>query len=342
MEKTNFSQIYNQLTKKSSPKVKEIFTRRFGLKSGNQETLDSIGKSHKITRERVRQIEEAGFNFIRKNYKEALDQMLLNLKGYFEQQGGFKREDIILVDLAEKKQRPYVLFMLTIGGENFSRVCAKKDYHDFWSAVPADKVIQTLNSLVLDIEDHGKAFLTSQELLEKFAVKYNLSEQAMKSYLEISKMIQGNKEGRWGLISWPEIKPRGVRDKAILVFKAHNKPLHFRQLASLIDEMGYNQSDKKTHPQTVHNELIKDQRFVLVGRGTYALAEWGYKPGTIKEVIANILKEKQQPIHQNDIVEAVLAQRLVAKGTVLVNLNNKKYFQRDNQGRYSLKEVQAV
>ena len=110
----------------------------------------------------------------------------------------------------------------------------------------------------------------------------------------------------------------------------------------MIDKLEYNLPNKKTYHQTVHNELIKDSRFVLVGRGTYALAEWGYVPGTIKDIIVNVLSNKQQPTHKDEIIKEVLAQRLVAKNTVLMNLNNKKHFDKDSEDRYFLRDIQAV
>lgn len=109
----------------------------------------------------------------------------------------------------------------------------------------------------------------------------------------------------------------------------------------MIDELEYNLPNKKTHFQTVHNELIKDSRFVLVGRGTYALQEWGYNPGTVKDVIAKILGEKKESLHKDDIVKKVLSQRLVSQNTILVNLNDKKYFQRNPEGKYSLVKTQT-
>ena len=141
----------------------------------------------------------------------------------------------------------------------------------------------------------------------------------------------------FGLVEWPEIKPRGVKDKAFLVFKKHGKPLHFTEVAKLIDKFDYNVPNKKTYPQTVHNELIKDTRFVLVGRGTYALSEWGYVPGTIKDIITKVLKEKNEPLHKDEVVKQVLAQRLVAKNTVLMNLNNKKHFDKDANDKYFIR-----
>jgi hypothetical protein len=350
MEKINYSQIYAKLTKGLSPKTKDIFDRRFGVKTtakgkdeGVQiETLESIGKSLGITRERVRQIEEVGFNFIKKNHQETLDKLFSQFRAYFNEKGGFKREEVVLSDLGDTKNKPYVLFLLTLGNE-FARVCGKKDYHYFWVSQPQEEkaVKETLNSLVSDIEKHG-SLLTKEELSAKFASQYNLTNETLASYLEISKKIQENKEGKLGLIDWPEIKPRGVKDKAFLVFKKEQKPLHFREITTLIDGLEYGKSSKKTHPQTVHNELIKDKRFVLVGRGTYALSEWGYVPGTIKDIIAKVLKEKPQLVSQDEIVKEVLSQRLVAKNTVLINLNNKKYFTKDSSGKYFVQGVETV
>jgi len=343
MEKINYSQIYAKFTKGLSPRVRDVFDRRFGIKSGNPETLDAIGKRSGITRERVRQIEEVGFNSVKKNNKEMLEKAFEGPINYFEKRGGFKKEDIALADLGGSKNKPYILFLLTIGKDRFSKVCGKKDFHHFWSTnTDSGKSIKNnLSSLVSDIKTHGK-ILTKKDLLSNFASKYSLSEESLNSYLEISKIIQKNKEGNFGLINWPEIRPRGVKDKAFLVFKKEKKPLHFRQITELINGLGYNEPSQKAHAQTVHNELIKDQRFVLVGRGTYALAEWGYSPGTIKDVITKIIKEREDLISQEDIVKEVLSQRLVARNTVLINLGNKKHFGKNDDGKYFIANTQTA
>ena len=338
MNKSNYSQIYQKFTKGLSPKTKDIFDRRFGVKTGNVETLEAIGKTLGITRERVRQIEEAGFNFVRKNNKEALDGIYAEFADYFKEQGGIKKEEKVLEDLGGKNQKPYVLFLLTIG-EQFSKVCEKKDYHYFWSNLPSaqEKVKGVLGSLASQMQKIGKP-IPVKDFYAKVAQPEGLSEKATLSYLEVSKKIQANKENALGLVEWPEIKPRGVRDKAFLVFKKHGKPLHFTKVAELIDSFDYNLPNKKTYPQTVHNELIKDARFVLVGRGTYALSEWGYVPGTIKDIITKVLKEKNGAMHKDEVVKEVLAQRLVAKNTVLMNLNNKKNFDKDLNDKYFLRK----
>src|SRR3989338_9404205 len=333
MDKANYKQVYQKFTKGISPKTKDIFDRRFGVKSGELETLEAIGKTLGITRERVRQIEEAGFNFVKKNNKEALDGIFVQFANYFKNQGGFKKEEKVLEELGGRNQKPYVLFLLTLG-EQFSKVCEKKDYNYFWSNLPnaQETVKGTLNSLVSQMKKIGKP-ISQKHFYAQVASTQGLSEVAALSYLEISKKIRFNNDAELGLIEWPEIKPRGVKDRAFLIFKKHGKPLHFTRVASLIDESSYNLPNKKTYPQTVHNELIKDSRFVLVGRGTYALQEWGYNPGTIKDVIVKVLGEKKESLDKDVIIKEVLLQRMVAKNTVLMNLNNKKYFQKDEAGK---------
>jgi len=342
MKKVNYSQIYNQFTKGLSQKTRDIFDRRFGVKTGQPETLEAIGKTFGITRERVRQIEEAGFTFVRKNSKEALENIYADFANYFKEQGGFKKEETILNELGGKNQKPYVLFLLTLG-EQFSKVAEKKDYHYFWSDIPSAQVRikETLNSLVSGMQKIGKP-ISKKDFVAQVASTQGVSEKAVLSYLEISKKIQPNREGALGLTDWPEIKPRGVKDRAYLVFKKHGKPLHFTEVATLIDKFNYNLPNKKTYAQTVHNELIKDARFVLVGRGTYTLAEWGYVPGTIKDIITNVLKAKNESVHKDEIVKQVLAQRLVAKNTVLMNLNNKKYFDKDANDKYFLRKTESA
>jgi len=343
MSKFNYSQLYLKLTKDLNQKTKDIFDRRFGVKTGEAETLESIGGSMDITRERVRQIEEAGFIFVKKQNKAILDKTFESLAGYFEGKGGFKKEDVALEEIGGRNDKPYVLFLLTLG-DQFSRVCAKKDFYSFWSTIqtPESKIKETLGTLVKEVEKEGHP-VSKKDFSVSFASKSKLSSESLSSYFEVSKKIQENKEGKIGLIDWPEIKPRGVRDRAFLVFKKHQKPLHFTKVAEMIDTLEYNLPNKKTYPQTVHNELIKDDRFVLVGRGTYALQEWGYNPGTIKDVIVKVLGEKNGATDKDEIVKEVLSQRLVAKNTVLMNLNNKKYFQKDETGKYLLlKKTQSA
>ena len=71
--------------------------------------------------------------------------------------------------------------------------------------------------------------------------------------------------------------------------------MHFSEIANAIKKSDFKR--KAVTTQAIHNELIKDSRFVLIGRGIYALNEWGYKKGTVADIITEVIKEKR-PVQQ--------------------------------------------
>ncbi len=324
----DYQKICQRLLKGLPQKQKEIISYRFGLGRDGRETLASVGKRFSITRERVRQIEKEGLNKIKIESKEG-QKVFQYFTKYLKKAGGLKKEDILLENLGREKWQNYVYFLLTIG-DNFERFGESKDFYSLWAVGKNSLALvqKTIDSLV-DIFEKAKKPLALKEL-GSFPGK-KLGTDFLISCLEVSKEIQQNSNGLFGLKDWPEINPKGVKDRAYLVLKENNTPLHFNQIAGL---MG-----KNALPQTVHNELIKDQKFVLVGRGIYALKEWGYYPGDVKEVISKSLREAENPLTKEEVLEKVLKQRLVKENTILLNLNNKKYFSRTFEGKYKIREA---
>ncbi|MDE2188806.1 MAG: winged helix-turn-helix domain-containing protein, partial [Patescibacteria group bacterium] len=155
------------------------------------------------------------------------------------------------------------------------------------------------------------------------------NQEIIKRWLNLSKKVGKNALGEWGVSHSPNIHTKGVRDYAFLVIRKHGSPIHFREVANQISKV----FKKKAHVATTHNELIKDPRFVLVGRGLYALSEWGYMSGVVRDVISAII-EKSGPLSKEDIIAKVLKERYVKENTIAVNLQNPKYFKRDKDGRY--------
>jgi len=330
----NFAKICLDLLQDLPQRQKEVISRRFGLErptSGGypgRETLESIGKDFGITRERVRQVERDGLLRLEPKIREC-QKVFQYFQKYLKSQGGLKKEDILLKELGGGNQKPQVYFLLTLG-ENFQRFGETADFYSLWlinrnSLNLAKKVIESFYNRLKEIK---------QPLaLRNYKGPVALKRETLLSYLEISKKIQQSPEKLFGLKDWPEINPRGVKDKAYLVFKKVGKPLHFAEVARLIEGALL---------PTVHNELIRDPRFILVGRGVYALQEWGYYPGEVKEVIARVLEETGKPLTKEEILERVLKQRLVKENTVLLNLSNKKYFLRNSQGKYWVNPVREA
>jgi DNA-directed RNA polymerase delta subunit len=156
------------------------------------------------------------------------------------------------------------------------------------------------------------------------------------SLLHATKHLDQNKFGYWGHKEWSEIKPKRINDKIYLVLKYKQKPMHFEEIAKEIDGLGFD--NKKANPATIHNELILDEKYVLVGRGIYGLKEWGYKRGVVVDVIKDILEKEKAPLSKEEIVERVLENRIVKKTTINLALMNKDIFVKNKDGKYSLKK----
>lgn len=322
----DYPKICQDLLSNLAPRQSEVILRRFGLSTfPSRETLESIGKSYGITRERVRQIEKAGISRLKPKL-EKYQKVFQYFKAQLKKTGNLRREDILLEELGNKKWKAHVYFLLTLG-EDFERFGETDYFYSLWTTNPsflnlAKKVIDSFYNQLIQINRPLS--------LEEFELPAGLPQRWLSFYLEISKKIQKNSDGFYGLKDWPEINPKGVKDKAYLVFKKVKKPLHFREVANLIEG---------ALAQTVHNELIRDSRFILIGRGIYGLSEWGYYPGEVKDVILRVIKEAGKPLTKEEILEKVKEQRLVKETTILLNLSNKKHFLRNSQGKYWVREV---
>lgn len=348
MSPNSYQKICTAVLRRVSDRQKEVLERRFGLRKKEPETLESIGKDFGITRERVRQIEADALKKIAhfleqeegiKLVQNVFDNFLSHLKQY----GGLRKEETLLEELGKPAEKYPVRFLLTIGN-SFEHFGETEDTYSVWTS---DRNVfsvaqQVINSFLQLFEKLGKPVEAKKLLLHyqkeiKPALNYSLQEKAIFSYLGIAKKISVGPHGLYGLSSWPEITPRSLRDRAYLVYQKEKRPLHFTQVAKLIEQHGFGPEGRPVSVQSVHNDLIRDPRFVLIGRGIYALQEWGYTSGKVSDIIAKVLERLGKPMTKKEIAEQVLKHRLVKENTIFLNLQNKKYFQKTPDGKYTLK-----
>lgn len=326
-------------------RARDVLIQRYGLgKSTTRMTLDAIGKLYGITRERVRQIENYALNNIRKSdaYKQEKN-AFAHLEESMHTLGGIVLEGDLLSHMSKDiSTQNNINFLLTLH-ETFKKRKEDEHFEHRWHVNEelAQKVEDALHKLYTNLGDDE--LLQESELIQSFLThlediseKYK-NQEILKRWLSISKKIGKNALGEWGVSNSSNIKTKGMRDYAFLVIRKHGSPIHFREVAKNIEKI----FKKKAHVATCHNELIKDPRFVLVGRGLYALKEWGYVSGVVRDVVKNIL-EKNGPLTKDQIVEKVLKERYVKENTIMVNLQNQKYFKKDKEGRYSIAEQSKV
>ena len=322
-------------------RAQNVLISRFGLgKNTSPVTLEAIGKEYGITRERVRQIENYALTMIRKSDVYKSEQAaFVELKDIIASMGIVISEEELLESLAKDKSTRNHLHVMLVLGEAFTKEKETEEFHHRWHIDQdiADKVHNSLRRLYDSLDDDelvDESSLIDAFLRELQEVNHEYKDkEILKRWLSLSKSIDKNPLGEWGRAHSPNVRAKGMRDYAYLVIKRHGSPMHFREVASTITEL----FNRKAHEATCHNELIKDDRFVLVGRGIYALKEWGYSAGPVRDVIAEILS-RQGPLVRDDVIDAVRKERYVKDNTIFINLQDSVRFGRDEEGRYFLRE----
>lgn len=317
---------------------KEIISRRFGL-NGTKETLEQIGDMLSITRERVRQLEKAILVRLQiaaedGQIPELVAAEKLLVRNLIEM-GRVAR----LTDLADKvygrastpSERTGINFIATFA-KNLSIV---EENDRYYAAVGIteygdSRVIRGRVDEIVKVIKENKAPLTLEELDSKLDYEHP---DHIKAVASISKLL-ASLNGLWGLAKWPSVNPKNIRDKIFVILEMKREPMHFSEIAREIKESNFKR--KNVTVQAIHNELIKDARFVLIGRGIYALSNWGYKKGTISEIITGILEKSDHPLTREEIVKQVLRTRRVKETTILLNLQNKKLFKKVGRNLYTL------
>ncbi|MBI2075325.1 MAG: hypothetical protein HYT82_01500 [Candidatus Harrisonbacteria bacterium] len=330
------------------PRQQEVLRCRYGLKDGRELTLQELGKRYGVTRERIRQIQNLALGAVRAEAeKNGLAAFASLATAHLAGLGGVRKEEDLLRDLgtlAEDKS-PKETFanrarFLLEASDAVTCLPADKETHTFWHMGDdhAKKARVFAAKLAATLAGKKAEVLNEQKFDAHFAAvarEAGVADAVGANYIAVSKKFMVNHFGDAGLASWSEINPRTARDWAYLTLKKEKKPLHFTTIAELVNGLRKN---KKTNHQTIHNELIKDERFVLVGRGLYGLREFGIIPGTAREVIAHFLKKKGA-MKSAELVALILKERAFKPNTLLLNLQNKKYFQRRADGYYTVREA---
>ncbi len=324
-----------------SEKEKIIIKRRYGLGIKEYETLEKIGRTFNVSRERIRQIEAQALQKLKRHVVHTPIKNIHQIgKKILEDAGGLIEEEKLYRLMEEKlplkPDRHYLKLSLELDTEILQ--CGNTGYfkaHWKLSYLSEKEIKRLSDDFVKMLEKENKVLLLSEatKRLPESEKKYN--ETFFNELFEIDKRIKLVKEGL-GLRSWAHINPQNVREKIFYILHRETKPLHFRMIAKKMEEYAFDK--KRVNKHTIHNELIRNENLIHVGRGVYALKEWGYEKGSVKDIIVNILKREHRPITKNELIEAVQKQRLVKESTVLLNFKELEGIERIGRNHYQMSE----
>lgn len=328
------------LTTIDRDREREIIARRFGL-FDRKETLEQIGELLGITRERVRQLEKAVIARLTSLGEQGqlphTKDVEQALRAYLGQAGGIARVSSISAQLTAENTRTdqsRIAFLATLC-PSLVTVEDTDHYHQAVGiATTRDEkaVKETITGIIATIKKKGEP-----ATIDEIAAQVRVTADEARALASVSKGL-ATLNDTWGLIKWPMVNPKNIRDKIYVILKIHGKHMHFNEIAEAIKDSDFKRRNVTT--QAIHNELIKDKRFVLIGRGIYALKEWGYKKGTVADIITEVLREAGEPLHRDEIVKRVLSSRFVKETTILLNLQGKTQFKRVAKATYELVEAE--
>ncbi len=330
--------IVKRLTSDWKERERDIITARSGLftEANRKMTLDALGKRYRLSRERVRQIERDVYKKLNKTLKELYDKERRLLVSAVEAFGGIAKHEAALQLLVSEPtpEQSAALKVLYSALPEIKRLPSTKHNYLGWTSKKLS--VSELHNLLagyLAVIDKAGKIVPIEDLVKKHPRKAEHDFETL-VFLPIisSKLVVFSAEGNKPIRV--VVRPKNIGDKIDFVLREAGEPLHFRDIAKRIRAAGFD--NKRVLPETVHNELIRDKRFVLVGRGIYALSEWGYQKGTVKEVLEDILEKSSKPMSREEIMDKILSVRKVKKSTVLINLNN--FFQKVGKNEYSIKK----
>ncbi len=342
--KLNLNAVLEDMFMVLTEKERTIVVERFGLDNRPRRTLEFIGQKFSITRERVRQIENIALSKLKRILPNtALRSINEVARQILAQKGGVMREDIIVSEVLKHLDNPedvdgYIIRLALNVDHHLLKQEKSFQFDPFWHEDTIERpalnlVFQTAYGLLRSKETVMLEEDLCDMIITKISHKYSLKPQTIAGALECDRRFK--KVGQsWGLMEWRHINPKSIRDKAYIVLKEAGEPLHFVEIANQIVNRGFDRKSVTT--QAVHNELIRYEKFVLVGRGLYALKEWGYKSGTVADVIEDIMTKAGKPMKKQEIINAVLKQRQVKIGTISLNLQNCPQFVRVGRAVYAL------
>jgi hypothetical protein len=348
--KLDLSEIIEDMFLVLTNKEKEVIIKRFSLDNKPKLTLEKIGQQFSVTRERIRQIEKIALSKLRRTVEKTKLNLINEIaKEILLKNGGVLLETKLVAEIlnrilsSQEVDANIIKLALNINPE-ITKMEKTNIYKPFWRMqnITMDDIKIMIDSGIAILNKKGDVIadeVLAQEVIVRVQEKgKKFTAPLILSSLEVDRRVKRVKDG-YGLMYWRFINPRSIRDKAYIVLKKAGHPLHFVEIANKIAESGF---DKKVvTTQAVHNELIRYEQFVLVGRGLYALKEWGYKRGTVADVIEALLRKRDHMTKQ-EIIQGVLKQRQVKKGTISLNLQKNPQFTRVGRAVYRLDESKKV
>jgi len=282
LSKINVVTILDDLFGDLLERERDILSRRFGLKGDKKETLEKIGGIHKLTRERVRQIETASVKKLKK--LEKLEKKIGMLRDIVSQ---------VIEEHGGLIEKGYLLDILSILSTNFDKDKHGRDVHK--------NRFDFLLSKVLD--DYFKKNSDS----DKFNTFYTKKDEETKHLEELANDLISKIEELKKTLSTDELLDLL---KKLDAYNRHKEKLmakHGTDISYIFRDEAFPDKAEVIN----NNKILYSFLTAIKNVERSKLGEWGkhdwqeIKPKTINDKIYLALKNQGEPMHFKEIAEKI-------------------------------------
>lgn len=275
-------EIINNLFNRLGQKENDILARRFGLRGMEKETLEKIGKMHKLTRERIRQIETAGIKRLKmlKDFDTHLSGLKSVMTNLLEEHGGLMEKEYLFNNLIN----------FSSGGMKDKENAAKHKTH-------FDFLISKL------LHEEFETFADSEYFKECVKLKYKSLEHLEFLAKELLEKIHEMKK----IFMTEEII--GLSKELEFYKNNHEKFNSARNLdisGILINDLFKENSDVINENKVIYSIMRAAKKIEQNKFGFWGISDWReIKPKTINDKIYLVLKNAGKPMHFADVSEMI-------------------------------------
>ncbi|MFC1625870.1 DNA-directed RNA polymerase subunit alpha C-terminal domain-containing protein [Patescibacteria group bacterium] len=326
----------------------DILKRRYGLGTGEKETLEEIGKSYGVTRERIRQIQKRAV----KKIQHPSTKGRLQTIGLVEEM--MYKNGIVLSDYEADSLVPKYFDNTSYDGSSFLDLLSdigwvqKNRIGDVNLYAPKNIISKTniskLTDEIYDFIKNEKKLIPIEVIITHFKEKYydvvnnaNLSQLILR-LCRLDPRIEEKLPNKLGLYSsHPSV--RDWRNHMVDILSNENTPLHFTEICEEVNAILRLMGDKRLDVRRVHSILIENVEFSHTGvRGTYGLTKWGLRKEMTPVLVEEILEKSGRPLHWRQIYNYVKKYKDTKEANILAILNSNEKFMKHGHGEYVLKK----
>ncbi len=326
-------------------RTKEVIQRRYGLVSGEKETLEEIGTKYGLTRERIRQIQVKAKK--RLNHLTNLSKKpIINIVEDLIRNNGW-----IISDVEADKLIPTVFRGLNFDGSSLLDLLKDLGWiqnHEigdvlYYSPKFGKVLLGNLMDSIIKILKKKQLPLRIDEIIEEHEElkkinieNFNATNFVLRS-CHIDPRIEEKVSGRYGLYIQSNRTMNLWVPLMVQVLETEETPLHFTEISEKVNDLLLDTSHKLDQ-RRAHAILVQKNIFAHVGiRGMYGLTSWGLRKESTTELVTEYIKSAGFPVHIEQIYDYVKKYKNSPKMNIRSILDISGKFENKGHGLYDLK-----